>query len=57
MAIALGAHGEYVERPEDIRPALERAQRAVDSGIPAVVNVVTDYRARAATVRFSQMNT
>ena len=57
MAIALGAHGEYVEQPEDIRPALERAQRAVDSGIPAVVNVVTDYRARAATVRFSQMNT
>ena len=57
MAIALGAHGEYVERPEDIRPALERAQRAVDAGIPAVVNVVTDYRARAATVRFSQMNT
>ena len=57
MAIALGGHGEYVEKPEDIRPALERAQRAVDSGMTAVVNVVTDYRARAATVRLSQMNT
>ncbi|MBC7778580.1 MAG: thiamine pyrophosphate-binding protein [Proteobacteria bacterium] len=57
MAVALGGHGEYVERPEDIRPALERAQRAVDAGRTAVVNVVTDYRARAATVRFSQMNT
>jgi len=57
MAIALGGHGEYVEKPEDIRPALERARRAVDSGMCAVVNVVTDFRARASTVRFSQMNT
>jgi thiamine pyrophosphate-dependent acetolactate synthase large subunit-like protein len=57
MAVAFGGHGEYVERPEDIRPALERAQAAVDAGRTAVVNVVTDFRARAATVRFSQMNT
>jgi acetolactate synthase-1/2/3 large subunit len=33
---ALGGHGEYVERPEDIRPALERA---ASSGKPALVNV------------------
>jgi acetolactate synthase-1/2/3 large subunit len=33
---ALGGHGEYVERPEDIRPALERAAA---SGKPALVNV------------------
>ena len=57
MARALGCHGEYVEKPEDIRPALERAQRAVEKGQPALVNVVTDYRARATTVRFSVMNT
>lgn len=57
MARALGCHGEYVEKPEDIRPALERAQKAVDGGQPALVNVVTDYRARATTVRFSVMNT
>jgi thiamine pyrophosphate-dependent acetolactate synthase large subunit-like protein len=57
MARALGCHAEYVEKPEDIRPALERAQRAVDSGQTALVNVVTDYRARAVTVRFSAMNT
>jgi thiamine pyrophosphate-dependent acetolactate synthase large subunit-like protein len=57
MAQVLGGHGEYVEKPEDIRPALERAQKAVDAGRTAVVNVVTDYRARAATVRFSAMNT
>ena len=45
-----GCHGEHVEKPEDIRPALERAAA---SGKPAVVNVVTDPRARAATVKFS----
>jgi acetolactate synthase-1/2/3 large subunit len=33
---ALGGHGEYVERPEEIRPALERA---FASGKPACVNV------------------
>jgi thiamine pyrophosphate-dependent acetolactate synthase large subunit-like protein len=57
MAIALGAHGEYVERPEDIRPALERAQKAVEEGRVAVVNVVTDHMARATTVRFSKTST
>ena len=36
---ALGGHGELVERPEDIRPALERAARA---GVPACVNVICD---------------
>ena len=57
VAKALGCHGEFVEKPEDIRPALERAQRAVDAGQPALVNVVTDYRARAVTVRFSASST
>ena len=33
---ALGGHGEYVEAPEDIRPALDRAAA---SGKPALVNV------------------
>ncbi len=36
MVEALGGHGEYVERPEDIRPAIERA---LESGKPALVNV------------------
>jgi acetolactate synthase-1/2/3 large subunit len=36
---ALGGHGELVERPADIRPALERAFRA---GVPACVNVLCD---------------
>jgi acetolactate synthase-1/2/3 large subunit len=33
---ALGGHGEFCERPEEIRPALERAAA---SGKPALVNV------------------
>lgn len=36
---AMGGHGEYVEKPEDIGPAI---QRAIDSGKPACVNVMTD---------------
>ena len=36
---ALGGHGELVERPDQLRPALERA---FSSGRPALVNVLTD---------------
>ena len=36
---ALGGHGELVERPEDLRPALERS---LSCGRPALVNVLTD---------------
>ncbi|HEY7833332.1 MAG TPA: thiamine pyrophosphate-dependent enzyme, partial [Ktedonobacterales bacterium] len=39
MVEALGGYGELVERPEDIRPAIERA---FASGLPACVNVLTD---------------
>ena len=35
----LGGHGELVERPDQLRPALERA---FASGKPALVNVLTD---------------
>jgi acetolactate synthase-1/2/3 large subunit len=41
---ALGGHGEHVERPEQIRPALERA---LGAGKPALVNVTiggSDFR-------------
>jgi thiamine pyrophosphate-dependent acetolactate synthase large subunit-like protein len=57
VAQGLGAHGEYVEKPEDIRPALDRAQKKIDEGMVALVNVKTDYRARATTVRFSSRET
>jgi acetolactate synthase-1/2/3 large subunit len=54
VAQELGAHGEFVEKPQEIRPALERAWA---SGKPAVVNVITDDKARAQTVRFSAYTT
>ncbi len=54
VAMELGAHGEFVEKPSEIRPALERAYT---SGRPAVVNVITDDQARAQTVRFSAYQT
>jgi acetolactate synthase-1/2/3 large subunit len=50
MAEVFGGYGEYVEKPEDIRPALDRAAA---SGKPAVVNVVTDPHARSSTVSFA----
>jgi thiamine pyrophosphate-dependent acetolactate synthase large subunit-like protein len=54
VAQDFGAHGEFVEKPHEIRPALERAWA---SGKPAVVNVITDFRARAQTIRFSAYST
>ncbi len=39
VAEALGCHGELVERPEQLRPALVRA---LEAGGPALVNVLTD---------------
>jgi thiamine pyrophosphate-dependent acetolactate synthase large subunit-like protein len=57
MAESLGCYGEYVERPEHLRATLERAQKRVDDGMVAVVNVKTDYRARAATLAFAQYST
>ena len=38
----LGGYGELVERPEEVRPALERAFR---SGLPACLNVICDPQA------------
>jgi acetolactate synthase-1/2/3 large subunit len=47
---ALGGHGEYVEKPSEIRPALERA---LGCGKPAVVNVklgVSEFRKGAMSI-------
>ena len=52
MAEALGCHAEFVEQPQDIRPALQRAAAAARKGVPAVVNVKTDPNAKATTGRF-----
>jgi acetolactate synthase-1/2/3 large subunit len=39
LAVALGGHGERVESPDELRPALERA---LASGVVSVVDVRTD---------------
>jgi thiamine pyrophosphate-dependent acetolactate synthase large subunit-like protein len=54
---ALGGYGEYITKVEDMRPALERAQKKVDEGMVALVNVRTDYRARFSGVSFSDYST
>jgi len=55
VAQELGAHGEYVEKPHDIRPALERCVSPRASRRWS--NVITDSKARAQTVRFSAYTT
>jgi len=57
MAEGLGCHGEYVENPDDIRPALDRARKANEAGQVALVNVKTDNMAGATTVAFSDYST
>lgn len=54
MAEALGCYAEYVEDPAQIKPALERAFK---SGLPAVINVRTDSKARATTTKFASYST
>ncbi|HVM96602.1 MAG TPA: thiamine pyrophosphate-binding protein [Candidatus Acidoferrales bacterium] len=47
---ALGGHGEYVERPDEIRPAM---QRALTAGRPALVNIKigsSDFRKDAISI-------
>lgn len=39
MAESVGAYGENVSEPEQVRPALQRALKLVDEGVPAVVAV------------------
>ena len=51
---ALGGHGELVTRPEEIRPAIERA---FESGKPSCVNVHVEEHARASTVPFGGYST
>jgi acetolactate synthase-1/2/3 large subunit len=45
MVAGFGGHGEFVERPEDIAPAI---RRAIESGNPALVNVCVDPDAQAS---------
>ena len=57
MAESLGCHGEFVEDPDEIRPALDRAREANEAGKVALVNVRTDENAGATTTAFTQYRT
>lgn len=49
-----GIHGEYVEDPNEIAPALKRAsEKMKESNLPAIVNVITEPVARASTLKFT----
>lgn len=52
MVEALGGHGEFVERPEEVRPALERA---FASGKPACVNVMVESLVSSGSPWFGSM--
>jgi len=52
LAESLGAHGEYVDAPEKLRPALERA---FASGKPACVNVMIHRTPSPQTETFSRL--
>jgi thiamine pyrophosphate-dependent acetolactate synthase large subunit-like protein len=42
LSQVFGTHGEYVDDPAALRPALERALRAAEGGKTAIVNVRVD---------------
>jgi thiamine pyrophosphate-dependent acetolactate synthase large subunit-like protein len=50
MFAPLGIHTEFVEEPDQIRPAIERA---LASGGTALVNVLTDSDAKSETARYT----
>jgi acetolactate synthase-1/2/3 large subunit len=52
LAASIGAHGEFVETPEQLRPALERA---FASGKPACVNVISQRTPSPQTEIFSRI--
>jgi hypothetical protein len=52
----LGCHGEYVENSDEMRPALERANAAVQAGKSAVVNMITLSLWERAGVRASLLS-
>jgi acetolactate synthase-1/2/3 large subunit len=42
LAEATGGHAERVTTQDELRPALERALKATEQGVPAVVDCITD---------------
>ena len=48
MATAMGGHGEYVDKIEDVGPAVTRA---LASGKPSIVQIMTDVNINADTLK------
>jgi thiamine pyrophosphate-dependent acetolactate synthase large subunit-like protein len=51
VAEALGGYGERVEKPDDIIPAIKRAQKAVNAGRSALLEVISRPRQRTEDMR------
>jgi len=51
LARSLGCHGEYVDSMADLAPAVERAMA---SGLPAVMHVVVDPDLNADPIGYEQ---
>ena len=51
MARAFGAHGERVERPEDLEAAIARALEALSSGRPALLDVLVTPQAASSDAK------
>jgi len=41
IGLALGGYAEKVERPDEIIPAIHRAKKALESGQPALLEIIT----------------
>ena len=51
VAEALGGYGERIEKPDDIIPAIKRAQKSIDSGRSALLEVISRPRQREEDMR------
>jgi thiamine pyrophosphate-dependent acetolactate synthase large subunit-like protein len=57
MAETLGCYGEYVDKAENIRPALERAQKKVTTAASRSSTCGPTTARRATTTQFAQYST
>ena len=51
LAAALGAASERVEQPQEIIPAIHRAQRELATGRPVLLEVITKQEQRVPSLR------
>jgi acetolactate synthase-1/2/3 large subunit len=54
MAESLGCYGERIEEPDEIIPALKRGIQKVNSGKPALIEVITELEVERISTRIPQ---